>query len=128
VEKVNLVTFDFLPALSKKAQNLMDWVDIKFLAHTTKENAITSGGLKAVKGLVGPEVRSIVHHLRVVYGRAIASSGKGYHVVSKPEGLDDTIQHLSQRINSMKEVKEALIQTQKAMRKRESSQIGIFKK
>lgn len=113
---INLPTFEFLPKLSKKAKNLIPWVDIQLLAKTTKSTAITSGGLKAVKGLLGTEVRGIVHHLRVVLKRAIASGGKGYYTASDPEELNDTIDQLRGRINSIDEVRDALIKTRRRMR------------
>ena len=121
---VNLVTFEFLPALSKKAESCLDWIDIKLMAHVTKENPITSQGLKLVKNISGPEVRAIIHHLRVVKNRPIASCGKGYFTAHSPEELDDTIKHLDQRINSIDEVKNALVKMQRDMRKNDP-QVGI---
>lgn len=113
---ISLPTFEFLPKLSKNAVQLLPWVDIQLMAKTTKEASITSGGLKAVKGLLGTEVRGIVHYLRVVLKRPIASGGKGYYTAATPDELDDTISQLNGRINSITEVKDAIIDTQKRMR------------
>lgn len=115
-EHINLPTFEFLPKLSKKAKQLLPWVDIQLMAKTTKATAITSGGLKAVKNLVGTEVRGIVHHLRVILKRPIASGGTGYFTVTDPEELNDTIDQLRGRINSIGEVRDALIDTRRRMR------------
>lgn len=115
-ENISLPTFEFLPKLSKKAKRLLPWVDIQLMAKTTKATAITSGGLKAVKDLVGTEVRGIVHHLRVTLKRPIASGGKGYFTATDPEELNDTIDQLRGRINSIDEVRDALIKTRRRMR------------
>ena len=112
---INIPTFEFLPKLTKKAEKLIDWVDIQLQVKVTKETAITSGALMAVKGLVGTEVRGIVHHLRVVEKRPIASSGKGYYTAHTPDELQDTIDGLQSRINSIREVRTALVKTQRRM-------------
>ena len=115
-EHINLPTFEFLPKLSKKAKNSIDWMDIFIQARIVKENAVTAKTFGMVRNLFGTEVRGIIHYLRVVYKRAIASGGKGYFTAHHSSDLNDTIDGMNGRINSIIEVRDALVNTQKEMR------------
>ena len=61
----------------------------------------------------------------------IGSNGKGYFWAKSSEELDNTIQHLKQRINSQNEVKTALESTKSRIggdigyKVDENSQVGI---
>lgn len=66
--------------------------------------------------LHGTEFRAIIHVLRR-NGYPIGSSGKGYFFCRTPEEMDSSIHHLSQRINSIEESRDDLINIRRRMEK-----------
>lgn len=125
MENVGLETFESLPSLSKRAKSKLVWLRIELEVRHPLGKELTASRIKHWKGLSGTETRALCHYLRV-NGVPIGSNNKGYFYAHSPEELESTIKHMGQRINSISEIKESLIKTQRQM-KNEHSQIGLFR-
>lgn len=71
------------------------------------ETLAQASGLKS-----SVEVRALVSHLRVVEGAPIASQGNGYFWATKPEEMDETIEHIEKRLTRLRRVLRSLRNTQ----------------
>jgi biotin operon repressor len=71
---------------------------------------IKSKKIEAILEIKSNEVRAIMHHLRD-QGYPICSSSQGYWYTEDPDELDNSINHLTQRANSIAWVANALSRT-----------------
>tara|TARA_R110000744_G_scaffold63081_2_gene129897 strand:- start:869 stop:1219 length:351 start_codon:yes stop_codon:yes gene_type:complete len=67
-----------------------------------KEDAIYSAEIENTLNLVGPQVRTIVHAMRV-QGHPVCSNTKGYFWGTREE-VKETVRSLEQRLRSLAEV------------------------
>lgn len=95
-----------------------------FRKHVGKENVISSTKIvaainlnpKYTQKINDTDVRRLVHHIRVrrlLHG--LASTNKGYFVISNKEELRIYINSLSARINSQTSIKEAMLEYEKSL-------------
>lgn len=79
-----------------------------------KENAITSKQVVAAykangKKMSGPRWRKIIHHIRVKnLVPLLISTSKGYYISHDKDEIESYIKSLSERINSITEIKNAM--------------------
>ena len=98
-EKICLDSFEDIDALSKKAKNCVEWVRIQLQAKHPLGQEMTTKFVCWKKDLTGPEVRSIIHYLRLDL-LPIGSNSKGYFWATESSELESTRNHLDQRANS----------------------------
>jgi len=129
MEKIGLVTFEEIDALTPKAMRNVEWVRIELQVRHTIGRELSSVDLYQRRRLSGPEVRAIIHYLRTDHC-PIGSNSKGYFWATRPEDLETTRKHLTQRANSMYEVARILSSIMQDMRsgRKANPQKSIFDK
>lgn len=133
----NFEQFSGIGELTKNAKSRLEWLVIELEARTTKEHAITSGKIFKMtevknrfisalgngewritrKGLLGFEVRGMIHFLVEEVGLPICSGQQGYWYTDDPDELEDSAKHHYERANAITRKADALMKTARAMRK-----------
>ncbi len=87
------------PKISKKAQILVEYLE-EFAKG--EQNAITSKRLKSMGFGTGVQIRGFVNSLRV-HGYPICSSNNGYFYAQSKDDIQQTINNLRSRMDSIRE-------------------------
>lgn len=103
---MSLPGFEGEEGLSLKAQRLLPKFTERLMLRTA-DNPVLSRTIELGMRIGGVTVREMVSHLRVE-GNPVGSSGKGYFWASKPEELQETVDHLRARITRMEHVMSGL--------------------